>query len=153
MLSSILGGQIKRRAIKKQRVSRVAMPTGGRAAVGKVVVSDIVKFAGKAIRYGTVCVPAPCHDTRAALMAAADGSRFVVLNRVTKTMDAAEAHKLGSAAVPTSAGARSSGIDSAVAALENVHKVNTVEKSSMDWDTYKVESGLGDEVEAAAKNG
>ena len=49
VLSNILGGKVVRRAKKKARVSRVSMPVGGSVA-GKVVVSDIVKFAGKAIR-------------------------------------------------------------------------------------------------------
>lgn len=85
--------------------------------------------------------------------------------RVTKAMDAAEAQKKGLTAVggggggggaSAAAGAAHAGasrIDDVVEAMQDVHKVNTVEKSSMDWDTYKVETGLGDEVEAAAKNG
>jgi len=48
---------------------------------------------------------------------------------------------------------RVSGIDAAVDAMKDVSKINTVDKSSMDWETYKVETGIGDEVEQAAKNG
>ena len=46
-----------------------------------------------------------------------------------------------------------SGLDAAVSGLMDVHKVNTVDKSSMDWEVYKVEKGIGDDVEQAAKNG
>ncbi len=50
LLSNILGGKVVRRVKKKARVSRVAMPTSGVVGGSKVVVSEVVKFAGKAIR-------------------------------------------------------------------------------------------------------
>jgi hypothetical protein len=44
-------------------------------------------------------------------------------------------------------------LDSALSAINGPTKLNTVTKSSMDWENYKDESGMGDDLEQAAKNG
>lgn len=47
----------------------------------------------------------------------------------------------------------STSLDSALSAITGPTKLNTVTKSSMDWEHYKDETGLGDDLEQAAKNG
>lgn len=37
--------------------------------------------------------------------------------------------------------------------LDDPKKINTVEKSSMDWETYKLKHGIEDDVEQGAKDG
>jgi hypothetical protein len=48
---------------------------------------------------------------------------------------------------------KSTGVDSVLAALEAPKSVNTVEKSSMDWDQFKDKEGVNDELNQAARNG
>jgi hypothetical protein len=46
-----------------------------------------------------------------------------------------------------------SGLDAALSAITGPAKMNTVTKSSLDWDTFKDGSGMADELEQAAKDG
>ena len=48
---------------------------------------------------------------------------------------------------------RSDGIDGALAAISRPSAVSTVKKSSVDWDAFKEESQLGEELEQATKDG
>lgn len=44
-------------------------------------------------------------------------------------------------------------IDKALEALKGPKAVSTVTKSSQDWENYKEQEGIGDELAAAAKDG
>lgn len=46
-----------------------------------------------------------------------------------------------------------SGLDAALSAISGPAKINTVTKSSMDWENFKEGSGMADELEQAAKDG
>lgn len=47
----------------------------------------------------------------------------------------------------------SSGLDAALSAITGPAKLNTVTKSSADWENFKVETGAAGELEQAAKDG
>jgi hypothetical protein len=53
----------------------------------------------------------------------------------------------------TATKAELTGLDLALSAIAGPQKMNTVTKSSLDWEGYKEGSGMGDELEQAAKDG
>ena len=46
-----------------------------------------------------------------------------------------------------------SGIDKMLEELNGPRTINTVEKSSMDWDKYKDEKGIAEDLEKVTKEG
>ncbi|KAH9185870.1 hypothetical protein AeNC1_012157 [Aphanomyces euteiches] len=46
-----------------------------------------------------------------------------------------------------------SGLDSALAALNQPKKISTIEKSSMDWESFKDKEGIADELQQYTKDG
>ncbi|RHY73639.1 hypothetical protein DYB26_001840 [Aphanomyces astaci] len=50
-------------------------------------------------------------------------------------------------------GARESALDAALASLNQPKKVSTIEKSSLDWDSFKDEAGIVDELDQYTKDG
>lgn len=50
-------------------------------------------------------------------------------------------------------GSNSSVLDSMVAATTDPKKISTIEKSSIDWDTFKQKEGLDDELKQYTKDG
>ncbi|ETW00936.1 hypothetical protein H310_06590 [Aphanomyces invadans] len=50
-------------------------------------------------------------------------------------------------------GPRASGLDAALASINQPKKVSTIEKSSLDWDSYKDKAGIADELTHYTKDG
>ncbi|OQR91046.1 hypothetical protein ACHHYP_05055 [Achlya hypogyna] len=48
---------------------------------------------------------------------------------------------------------KKSGLDAVVDALQQPKKVSTIEKSSLDWDSFKEKEGIADELEHHTKDG
>ncbi|KAF0719476.1 Aste57867_1012 [Aphanomyces stellatus] len=48
---------------------------------------------------------------------------------------------------------KASALDSALAALNQPKKISTIEKSSVDWDTFKDKEGISDELQQYTKDG
>ncbi|EQC35575.1 hypothetical protein SDRG_06864 [Saprolegnia diclina VS20] len=55
--------------------------------------------------------------------------------------------------VKKSAADKKTGLDAIVDALQQPKKVSTIEKSSMDWDSFKEKEGIVDELEQYTKDG
>jgi hypothetical protein len=58
-----------------------------------------------------------------------------------------------SVAKKASAGASGSGIDKVLASMDAPKKVSTIEKTSIDWDKFKEEEGIEDELAQYTKDG
>lgn len=59
----------------------------------------------------------------------------------------------GKARMPTAAPVESSGLSKVLAEIKGPQSVSTVAKSSMDWDTFKDDEGLNDELAKVTKDG
>ena len=46
-----------------------------------------------------------------------------------------------------------SSLDQVVASLDKTRAINTVEKTSRDWDDFKIREGIDDELQQKAKDG
>ena len=66
----------------------------------------------------------------------------------TATATASSGSGAGAAAAPASAG-----LDSVLAEMRGPEAISTVAKSSYDWDSFKAEKGLDDELAQATKDG
>lgn len=54
---------------------------------------------------------------------------------------------------PVGGGRRKRDLADVVANLDKVEKINTVQKSGMDWENFKAENGLNDKLQQATKDG
>ncbi|OQS03364.1 hypothetical protein THRCLA_04333 [Thraustotheca clavata] len=69
--------------------------------------------------------------------------------KVTKVMKFAGKEYTMEAQAPI----KKTGLDAVVDALQQPKKISTIEKSSMDWDSFKEKEGIADELEQYTKNG
>jgi len=53
----------------------------------------------------------------------------------------------------TKAKEKASGLDSLVASMKEPKKVSTMEKTSIDWDSFKEKEGIEDELKQYTKDG
>ena len=113
------------------------------AAVTRLAVSQTVKFAGKTMTV-TRLVGA---GTEAAKAAVAEAEAA----RARAAIAGGSASSSSAAGGPASAGTVS--LDALVTNLDKPEAITTLTKSSLDWDTYKHASGVGEELERAAKAG
>jgi hypothetical protein len=112
---------------KKHTVSEAAL-AAARAAKGmeKVVVKEVVKFANH-------------------------------ITEITRTVEAGTAsegaRKHATNGASAAGSSKESALDKLINGLNGPNKVSTVEKTSYDWDKYKQEKGIEEDVEQYTKNG
>ena len=119
------GGKKAKQAQKKKKTEAIAAAVAAAAAkvARKTTVTETAKYAGKTIT-----------TTRQVFANTGNGAA---------TMSAPGKAKSGSA----------TGLDAALDALKGPTKINTVTKSSMDWESYKDKTGMQDELEQGARDG
>jgi hypothetical protein len=72
---------------------------------------------------------------------------YIYNNRVQRTVQSSSSSSSNKSVV------KGSSLDQALNAIKGPKVVSTVAKSSYDWDTFKVEEGLEDDLSVAAKDG
>lgn len=107
------------------------------AANKKVAITQTVKFAGKTMTVTRLVTP----GTQAAKALADEATQAAARAAISAATMASE----GGAASTGAAGSVS--LDALVANLDRPEAISTLTKSSLDWDTYKNQHGLDDELE------